>query len=319
MISTVSVVLPTYDAENFVERAIASALDQDSPGSVQISEVVAVDDCSKDGTRAVLARLAAREPRIKVLHNPRNLGPAGSRNAGIAVARGEWVALLDADDAFAPGRLAKLIGAASGDIIADLPVLFDLAAGRPAPEQLAASGELQRLAPVDLLQPDPQTGLDLGLLKPVFRRSLAETGVWAYPEDMRHGEDFALYFDLLSRGCRFDLLHEAHYVFSTRIGAISGSYSPGSVTEVDYRALAAHAETLAQRLAESADPDPRLLELLSARAQQARRKNRIYGWTAFRHRDPRRLVKWFRQDRRNAAEFALTLGAKLMGQRGLPD
>jgi succinoglycan biosynthesis protein ExoO len=319
---TVSVVIPVWNAARFVGRAIASAVAGPDAGGAQVVEILAVDDLSTDGSRAVLQRLAAAEPRLKVLCNTANLGPGGSRNAGIAAARGEWIAVLDADDAYAPGRLSRLISVAEEnglDIIADLPVLYDLAAQAPAPVQLPASGRVQRLTLADLLRPDPETGLDLGLLKPVFRRRLADEGLWRYPADVRHGEDFALYFDLVAGGAVFGLLHEAHYVFSTRIGGVSGSYSPGSVTTVDYRAIAAHAEALARRYAARPDASPEVQALLADRSVRALRQNRIHGWTLLRKREVTRLGRWLLQDRRNPGEMLRMIGAKIGGQRGLPE
>ena len=314
----VSVVIPAYNCAHFVERAIASALAQAGVGI----EIVAVNDASTDETLAVLRRLAGAEPRLRVIDNPRNLGPAGTRNAGIAAARGEWIAGLDADDAFAPGRLARLIAVAQAeglDIIADLLLLYDLAADAPAPQQLPASGGVDRLRLADLLRPDPRTELDLGLLKPMFRRRLAEEGLWHYPGELRHGEDFALYFDLIGWDVPFGLLREAHYVFSTRIGAISGEYSPGSVTKVDYRGVAAHAADLARRYGARPGAQSEVLALLAERQGRLLRMNRIYGWTALRKRNWPQLRDWLRQDARNRREMWSMVRAKLTGHRGLPD
>jgi succinoglycan biosynthesis protein ExoO len=319
---TVSIVIPAWNAVGFIGRAVASVQAGQEDNGLHLAEIIVVDDRSTDGTPAILEKLAAQEPRLKILRNAQNLGPGGTRNAGIAAAMGDWVAVLDADDAYASGRLPRLIRLAQGeglDIIADLPVLYDLAADQAAPEQLPASGQLQRLALADLLRPDPATGLDLGLLKPVFRRGLATQGLWRYPEAVRHGEDFALYFDLVGRHIPFGLLHEAHYIFSTRIGAISGSYSPGSVTSVDYRAIAAHAAELAEAYGAHPDADPEVMRLLNERQTRALRQNRIHGWTLLRKREWARLGQWLRKDRRNLSQMGRMALAKLVGHRGLPD
>jgi len=319
---TVSIIIPAWNASRFIGRAAASALCEQENVQVQVREVIIVDDCSTDDTLEVLERMATTDPRLKVVRNAANLGPGGTRNAGIAAATGDWIAVLDADDAYAPGRLPRLIELATLeglDIIADLPVLYDLAADAAAPEQLPACGRLQRLALADLLRPDAETGLDLGLLKPVFRRHLATEGLWRYPEKVRHGEDFALYFDLVGRGIAFGLLHEAFYVFSTRIGAISGSYSPGSVTSVDYRAIAAHAHDLGRAYAARPDADPDVQNLLSERQNRALRQNRIYGWTLLRKKEITRLRQWLLKDPRNIRDMLIMFTAKLMGHRGLPD
>ena len=203
-------------------------------------------------------------------------------------------------------------------VIADLPVLYDLAANTAAPTQLPASGKLVQVTLGDLLRPDPDTGLDLGLLKPVFQRRLATQKLWHYPEGVRHGEDFALYFDLVDRGETFGLLHEAHYIFSTRIGELSGSYSPGSVTNVDYRAIASHAKELARAMAAKPGTEAEVLTLLHERSARALRQNRIYGWTLLRKRQGRRLKDWLLSDPGNRHDMLRMIRAKLAGHRGLP-
>lgn len=321
----VSVVIPCYKAGRFVPRAIGSveAALQAAEGGVplRLAELIAVDDASGDDTVGVLEELAKTHPQLRILRNPRNLGPAGSRNAAIAAATGEWVAILDADDAFAPGRLSRLIGRARDEgleVISDLPLLWDLRAGLAAPEQLDADGTLRRLQLADMLRPDARTGFDPGLMKPVFLRRLATEGKWLYPGEIRHGEDFALYCNLLRAGVGFGLLNEAHYIFSTRIGAHSGSFSPGSVTNVDFRAIAAHAAAMQADWAGDPVTDPALIGMLRDRQARALAQNRAYGWTVLRKREWRRLWQWLRKDARNAGALARVIAAKLGGQRGRP-
>jgi glycosyltransferase involved in cell wall biosynthesis len=103
---TVSVIIPAFNVRNCVERAISSALNQTLPPV----EVIVVDDGSTDATVNFVAHLAKDEPRIRLLRQSRNMGPSAARNLGIAAARGEWVAMLDADDWYLPGRLSVLVG-----------------------------------------------------------------------------------------------------------------------------------------------------------------------------------------------------------------
>jgi succinoglycan biosynthesis protein ExoO len=310
----ISVVIPCYNGAAHVGRAIASALAQQGAGAI---EVVVVDDCSTDGSLQLVQALAGQDPRIIALCNARNMGPGGTRNAAIAAATGQWVALLDADDAFAPGRLARLLAIAAdsgADIVADLPILYDLAADTVAPTQLRTEGGWRRLTAPALMEPDPVSGLDLGLMKPIFRRTLASRGLWRY-EDVRHGEDFALYLALLLKGEAIVLLHEAHYIFSARLGEVSGRFSPGSVTDVDYTGLARRSLELADRFA--AEPGgEQLAALLRARADRVRSANRRYGWTVFRKGEWRRLSRWLAQDSANLGTLLTILRAKAMGHRG---
>lgn len=97
----VSVIMPAYRCAGTIGQAIDSALSQDVP-----LEVIVLDDQSPEDLGTVLARYAQDE-RVRYFRNERNLGAAASRNRGVELARGEYVAFLDADDWWAEGKLKK--------------------------------------------------------------------------------------------------------------------------------------------------------------------------------------------------------------------
>ena len=99
----VSVLLPCFDAERFVAAALDSLLDQ-TYGEL---EILAIDDASGDGTLGILEAYAARDERIRVLRNERNLGLIATLNRGVAEARGELIARMDADDVSARRRIER--------------------------------------------------------------------------------------------------------------------------------------------------------------------------------------------------------------------
>lgn len=94
----VSVVIPAYNAEKFIRRAVDSALAQQANFPF---EVIVVDDGSTDGTAGLLESYGSA---IRVLRQE-NKGVSAARNAGVAVAAGEFIALLDCDDYWKPGKL----------------------------------------------------------------------------------------------------------------------------------------------------------------------------------------------------------------------
>src|SRR3954452_25583844 len=102
----VTVVMAAYQAEQFLAEAIESALDQDYPA--ELVEVLVVDDGSTDATAAIAAHYAAETGRVRVLRQD-NAGNVAATNAAFAGADGDVVALLDADDAWPPSRIARAV------------------------------------------------------------------------------------------------------------------------------------------------------------------------------------------------------------------
>lgn len=104
----ISVIIPVYKAELYLEACLDSVLAQDYPSL----ELLLVDDGSPDGCPAICDRYAGQYPNIRVLHQE-NQGPGPARNAGIAAARGDYLLFLDADDMLdGPGAIRLLAEAA---------------------------------------------------------------------------------------------------------------------------------------------------------------------------------------------------------------
>ena len=99
----VSVVIPTYNRAGLLPRAVASVLAQ----TWTEFELLIVDDHSTDGTPAAIARFA--DGRIRSFRHPRNSGQSKALNTGIGHARGDYLAFLDDDDEWLPGKLAAQV------------------------------------------------------------------------------------------------------------------------------------------------------------------------------------------------------------------
>lgn len=97
----VSVIIPAYNCEKYISQAIDSALIQGVP-----LEIIIINDCSTDATEETVKKYLAN-PAIHYIKNEKNLGAAGSRNLGINVAHGKYIAFLDADDWWEPEKLKK--------------------------------------------------------------------------------------------------------------------------------------------------------------------------------------------------------------------
>src|SRR4051812_33918421 len=124
----VSAVITTYERPDDCERAVASALAQE-PAPI---EVLVCDDGSSVASAARLEALAAREPLVRYLRIEPNRGtPAAPRNLGIREARGDWIAFLDDDDEWLPGKLARQLeltdrsDVIGGNAVTDAGAYFD--------------------------------------------------------------------------------------------------------------------------------------------------------------------------------------------------
>ncbi len=103
----VSVIMPVYNAQAWLTRAVDSVLRQ----SHRRLELIAIDDASQDGSAAILEACARADGRVRVLRQPVNGGVAAARNAGIAAAHGDYIAFLDADDWWHPAKLERQLAA----------------------------------------------------------------------------------------------------------------------------------------------------------------------------------------------------------------
>jgi glycosyltransferase involved in cell wall biosynthesis len=101
----ISVVVPVYNVEQFLEACLRSVMEQ----SLRDIEIICVNDGSPDNSQAILERLPAEDPRIRIIVKE-NGGLSSARNAGIRVATGEYVHMLDSDDYIQPGMYEALYG-----------------------------------------------------------------------------------------------------------------------------------------------------------------------------------------------------------------
>lgn len=191
----ISVIVPVYNVEKYVGACLESILAQELDGTL---EVIAVIDGSPDGSEAIVRRLAEKDARLRVV-TQENAGLSAARNAGIALARGRWLAFVDSDDLLAPGHLAALLARAREggcDVVGSLwrrmsedGVVGEL--GEPVRTHMAPWGRLYR--------------------REVWERLRFPVGCW--------------YEDLITPCCIQPLFHEefvddAGYLYRSRPGSI---------------------------------------------------------------------------------------------------
>jgi succinoglycan biosynthesis protein ExoO len=225
-VDTVSVIIPAQNAAPWIGDAIRSVAAQTHPAS----EIILIDNASIDETCAVIEEHQKYLPRITLLRNATDLGPAASRNRGIAHATGEWIAFLDADDWFAPTRLERLIeiGTRTGARIVADNQIFTYGPEETIIRTLVPQrGEtLEWIGLEEFLRRDRIVDIGtLGLLKPIFRRRfIAETGL-RFDEDpaICLGEDSLFYVSCLIANERILLTDEPLYFYRQRPGSLSRS------------------------------------------------------------------------------------------------
>lgn len=222
----VAVVVAAYNVAETIGQAIESALQQP-----ETTEVVVVDDASRDGTADIADRLAGRDSRVLVIRNKQNSGPAKSRNVAIAATSAPFIGILDGDDMFLPGRFASMFALDEWDFCADNILFFS------EPDQLPSAvagfaADRPLFMTLDLLQfiggniPDvARPRGEFGFLKPVMRREFMEQHAIAYREECRLGEDFVLYVEALARGARYKVLSSCGYAALIRQHSLSAKHS----------------------------------------------------------------------------------------------
>jgi glycosyltransferase involved in cell wall biosynthesis len=191
----VSVITPAYNVERFLEGAARSALGQ----TYQDLELIIANDGSTDGTLDVARRVQSTDPaRVRIVSGS-NGGPSAARNAAFAMARGQYFALLDADDVWEPEFLARQMA-----VFATSPET-DLVTGNGRFLGSRCHGQLVHPCP------DPRPPLTLATIisdehavfvMTVFRRRVFET-IGNFDESLRGNEDFDYWMRAAIAGFRF--------------------------------------------------------------------------------------------------------------------
>jgi hypothetical protein len=221
-ILAVSVVLPVYNGERWLRESVQSVLGQ----TFRDFELIAIDDGSTDDSPRVLAELAAADSRVRVHTNPRNLGLIPSLNRGFALARGRYIARLDADDVALPTRLERQV--------ARLEAEPRLGVVGSAYYRLDEQGR-RRLS----LPPLSDTAIRWQLLfgnvwchSTIMLRASLLAGAGDPYSDHRHAEDYELWVRLL-RTSRGETLREPLVLYREHGGSVSREHRTAQIAMVD--------------------------------------------------------------------------------------
>ena len=312
----VTVIVAAYNVQHLIGRALDSVRCQTN----EDWEVIVVDDASTDATPFVVGAIAEADERIRLIHQDQNRGPAAARNRGIAEARGDWVAVLDADDAWLPERLERLLAVArdtGANFVADNLILFDEHFRRESGMALTVAEEMVPFTPTIMF--GLENPWQYGILKPLIRRSLIDESKVRYKENLRFGEDFLLTAELLFRGARGVLTREGYYLYTTPVGHLSRQRSSGTRSTTSLESLMWITEVLTTRYATLITPEVergigrarrRIEQRLVAREiTRLRNARSVPGLTAYLIGHPRGAARYLVRSRKWSRAF----GGRLTG------
>ena len=216
----ISIIVPVYNAEDYLERCLHSILDQEFSSY----EVILVDDGSTDASWLICDRYSSTDPRFITLHQP-NKGVSAARNAGINMAQGEYVMFLDADDALLPDALEVMVESLNGeDVVVGGYGTF--IGGVPSKEVKPAAtrsykgNDFPRFFEDNLL-PNCEL-LDAPWAK--LFRTKAIKGI-RFHEDMNYAEDKLFVFEVLSKCSSVLAVSRAVYGYYRRAGSLGSDVS----------------------------------------------------------------------------------------------
>jgi glycosyltransferase involved in cell wall biosynthesis len=267
----VSVVIPLYNSAATLRRAVASALGQ----SLRDIEVLIVDDGSRDASLSLAHQLAAEDPRVRVIALPENRGKPHAMNVAIAAAGGTWMAVLDADDWYAPERLETLVTAGEAyqvALTADNQLFYDAAADCFVRTAFPVdNGDRTLTKTAFIAGSDPYADFNYGLLKPVVRTDFIRRTGLLYRENARLSEDFLYLVEFFAAGGTGVLLAQPLYNWTQPFGSRSRQWTTTGAGSwrYDFRsALTANTEVL-HMMREQRQND--LAQLLVSRARAYKR------------------------------------------------
>lgn len=291
----VGVIVIGYNDAAHVTTAVRSALAQ----GPAVREVIAVDDCSADDSVDLLARLAATEPRLKVVRRRVNSGGCGSpRNTGLDRVTTPYVMFLDSDDVLPPGAVDALLTAATG---ADAAVAGGLCVRRELPGRREVPWQAKLYAAHAVFERPaqrPRLVHDTLCVNKLYRTDfLREHGI-RFPEGRFPYEDFVFTARVLAARPRIALVPDRVYVWHVRRSADRLSISLDRADIANWRA-----RTEASRLAYEILLGAGQKELArAARAKFLDHELRIYARESVLH-DARYQRAWWAHTRAYLAQY----------------
>lgn len=183
----IAVIMPACNAQAYIETAIRSVQAQ----TLTDWELLVIDDCSQDQTARLVQRMALQDHRIRLAANEKNMGTACSRNRGLELAQGCYVAFLDSDDRWHPTKLEKQLALAeekNADIVYTSYAIVDGDGKKRCPDFI-----VRQTTGLKAMLCRNEIGCSTVLLSP----SMASR--YRFSEQYYH-EDYALWLNMMQEG-----------------------------------------------------------------------------------------------------------------------
>ncbi len=210
----VSIIIPCYNSEGYLQKAVDSALNQ----SLQELQIILVDDGSTDKTPVLLQQYKMQDNRVEVIIHPENRGLGPARNSGIEIAEGEYLFFLDSDDYIHPNGLEVLYEYANSGQLDILQAQY-----------IVHKDGKKKVMPPDLVSlPEPVSGVEY-FNSGFFIEPKACVKLWRTDFIKKHNlhfaigyyEDVAMVFEAIARADKIDNILFPIYHYIIREGSIT--------------------------------------------------------------------------------------------------
>lgn len=221
----ISVIIPIYDVEEYIDRCLTSVRNQ----TLHDIEIICVDDCSPDQSYKIVQRHAFEDSRIQLVRHTNNLGLGGARNTAIRIAKGEYIASVDSDDYMLPNMLERLWNETENS-------WYDVVCcGFNRVDEKGNIIQFQKYPAKILINDDNDINI-FSALNPAFWNKLWRTSLFTdnnifFPVHM-YFEDMPITPSLLSKARYIKVIEDRLYQYFIRQASITTSYSPKHI--IDY-------------------------------------------------------------------------------------
>ncbi len=217
-----SVIIPTYNSEKYIRRAVESVFKQ----TYKEYEIILIDNNSSDDTVNILYEYLKKYPEtIKVLHESKQGSPA-ARNKGLFEAKGEWIQFLDADDELLPGKFATQVALANNSPI-------DVVVGSCSRYKTFVNGEIKEIP--RRIETDVWRGLltsRLGITSANLWRKKPLLAVNGWSENISSSQEYDLLFRLLKNNAIVEFCPLVQTIVHITENSISSSQNEDRIIEI---------------------------------------------------------------------------------------